>query len=222
MNAQGLSPVLQALAKPGAGIIAAMLEQRIQQHFIDSADLKYQAAPLLSKPIADAVQALLTCVTGGGKVLSCGNGGSAADAQHFSAEFVGRFERERPELAAIALTTDTSALTAIANDYGFNHIFSRQVRALGQPGDVLLAISTSGNSANVLAAIEAAHGREMVVIGLSGRGGGKMVQALRDTDVHICVPHERTARVQEVHLLTLHCLCDAVDALLLGDQENPS
>ncbi len=210
------------MAKLGAGIITAMLEQRIQQHFIDSADLKYQAAPLLSKPIADAVQALLTCVTGGGKVLSCGNGGSAADAQHFSAEFVGRFERERPELAAIALTTDTSTLTAIANDYGFNHIFSRQVRALGQPGDVLLAISTSGNSANVLAAIEAAHEREMVVIGLSGRGGGKMVQALRDTDVHICVPHERTARVQEVHLLTLHCLCDAVDALLLGDQENPT
>ncbi len=210
------------MAKLGAGIIAAMLEQRIQQHFIDSADLKYQAAPLLSKPIADAVQALLTCVTGGGKVLSCGNGGSAADAQHFSAEFVGRFERERPELAAIALTTDTSALTAIANDYGFNHIFSRQVRALGQPGDVLLAISTSGNSANVLAAIEAAHEREMVVIGLSGRGGGKMVQALRDTDVHICVPHERTARIQEVHLLTLHCLCDAVDALLLGDQETPT
>lgn len=199
-----------------------MLEQRIQQHFIDSADLKYQAAPLLSKPIADAVQALLTCVTSGGKVLSCGNGGSAADAQHFSAEFVGRFERERPELAAIALTTDTSTLTAIANDYGFNHVFSRQVRALGQPGDVLLAITTSGNSANVLAAIEAAHEREMVVIGLSGRGGGKMNQALRDTDVHICVPHERTARVQEVHLLTLHCLCDAVDALLLGDQETPT
>ncbi len=209
------------MSKLGAGIIAPMLEQRIQQHFIDSADLKYQAAPLLSKPIADAVQALLACVTSGGKVLSCGNGGSAADAQHFSAEFVGRFERERPELAAIALTTDTSALTAIANDYGFNFIFSRQVRALGQPGDVLLAISTSGNSANVLAAIEAAHDREMVVIGLSGRGGGKMVQALRDTDVHICVPHERTARIQEVHLLTLHCLCDAVDALLLGDQETP-
>lgn len=198
-----------------------MLEQRIQQHFIDSADLKYHAAALLSKPIADAVQALLACVTSGGKVLSCGNGGSAADAQHFSAEFVGRFERERPELAAIALTTDTSALTAIGNDYGFNFIFSRQVRALGQPGDVLLAISTSGNSANVLTAIEAAHEREMVVIGLSGHGGGKMAQALRDTDVHICVPHDRTARIQEVHLLTLHCLCDAVDALLLGDQDLP-
>jgi D-sedoheptulose 7-phosphate isomerase len=196
-----------------------MLEQRIQQHFIESADLKYQAAPLLSKPIADAVQALLTCVTGGGKILVCGNGGSAADAQHFAAELVGRFERERPELAAIALTTDTSILTAVANDYGFIAIFSRQVRALGQAGDVLLAISTSGNSPNVLAAIDAAHERDMVVIGLSGRNGGKMSQALRDTDVHICVPHDRTARIQEVHLLTLHCLCDAVDALLLGDPE---
>lgn len=197
-----------------------MLEQRIQQHFIDSADLKYQAAPLLSKPIADAVQALLACVTSGGKVLVCGNGGSAADAQHFAAEFVGRFERERPELAAVALTTDSSILTAVGNDYGFSVIFSRQVRALGQTGDVLIAITTSGNSDNVLKAIEAAHERDMVVIGLSGHGGGKMTRALRDTDVHICVPHDRTARVQEVHLLTLHCLCDAVDDLLLGDTES--
>ena len=196
-----------------------MLEKRIHQHFIDSADLKYQCAESLSKPIAAAVQAVVACVTSGGKVLACGNGGSAADAQHFSAEFVGRFERDRPELAAIALTTDTSIITAVANDYDFNVIFSRQVRALGQPGDVLLAITTSGNSGNVLAAIEAAHEREMVVIGLSGRGGGKMNQALRDTDVHICVPHERTARVQEVHITTLHCICDAVDALLMGDQE---
>jgi D-sedoheptulose 7-phosphate isomerase len=199
-----------------------MLEQRIQQHFIESADLKYQAAQILSKPIADAVQAVLTCVTGGGKVLACGNGGSAADAQHFSAEFVGRFERERPELGAIALTTDSSIITAIANDYDFTSVFSRQVRALGQPGDVLLAISTSGNSANVLAAIEAAHQREMVVIGLTGRNGGKMNTALRDTDVHICVPHERTARIQEVHILVLHCICDAVDAQLLGEQETPT
>ena len=199
-----------------------MLEQRIQQHFIDSADLKYQSAEVLSKPIAAAVQAILTCITGGGKVLACGNGGSAADAQHFSAEFIGRFERDRPELAAIALTTDTSILTAIANDYDFNVVFSRQVRALGQPGDILLAISTSGNSGNVLAAIEAAHEREMVVVGLSGRGGGKMNHALGDTDVHICVPHDRTARVQEVHILALHCICDAVDAQLLGEQEaNP-
>ena len=195
-----------------------MLEQRIEQHFIDSADLKYQSAQVLSKPIAAAVQAMLSCVTSGNKVLACGNGGSAADAQHFSAEFVGRYERERPELAAIALTTDSSIITAIANDYDFNVIFSRQVRALGQPGDVLLAIS-SGNSGNVLAAIEAAHEREMVVVGLSGRGGGKMNHALRDTDVHICVPHERTARIQEVHILALHCICDAVDAQLLGDQE---
>ena len=197
-----------------------MLEQRIQQHFIDSADLKYQSAQTLAKPIEAAVQALLACVTSGGKVLACGNGGSAADAQHFAAEFVGRFERERPELAAIALTTDSSILTAIANDYDFKVIFSRQVRALGQPGDVLLAISTSGNSPNVLAAIEAAHTRDMVVIGLSGHGGGHMAQLLRDTDVHICVPSERTARIQEVHILALHCLCDAVDSQLLGDQEN--
>ena len=196
-----------------------MLEQRIQQHFIDSADLKYQAAQALSKPIAQAVQAMLACVTSGGKVLACGNGGSAADAQHFSAEFVGRYERERPELGAIALTTDSSIITAIANDYDFSSIFSRQVRALGQPGDVLLAITTSGNSANVLAAIEAAHEREMTVVALTGRGGSKITHALRDTDVHICVPHERTARVQEVHLLVLHCLCDGVDNQLLGEPE---
>jgi D-sedoheptulose 7-phosphate isomerase len=196
-----------------------MLEQRIEQHFIDSADLKYQASQLLSKPIAAAVQAILASVTSGGKVLACGNGGSAADAQHFAAEFVGRYERERPELAAIALTTDSSILTAIANDYDYNVIFSKQVRALGGAGDVLLAISTSGNSANVLAAIEAAHERDMIVVALTGKGGGKMGQVLRETDVHICVPHERTARIQEVHLLALHCICDGVDAQLLGDQE---
>ena len=205
--------------KPG-GYHWRMLEQRIEQHFIDSADLKYQAAQVLSKPIAQAIGAILASVTSGGKVLACGNGGSAADAQHFSAEFVGRFERERPELGAIALTTDTSIITAIANDYDFSSIFSRQVRALGQAGDVLLAISTSGNSANVLAAIEAAHQRDMVVVALTGRGGGKIGQVLRDTDVHICVPHERTARVQEVHILALHCICDGVDAQLMGDQES--
>jgi D-sedoheptulose 7-phosphate isomerase len=199
-----------------------MLELRIQQHFIDSADLKYQSADALSKPIAAAVQTILACVTSGGKVLACGNGGSAADAQHFSAEFVGRFERERPELGAIALSTDTSILTAIANDYDYNVIFSKQVRALGQAGDVLLAISTSGNSANIIAAIEAAHGREMSVVALTGRGGGKLGNLLRETDVHICVPHERTARIQEVHILALHCICDGVDAQLLGEQENPT
>ena len=199
-----------------------MLEQRIEQQFIDSADLKYQSAQTLSKPIAAAVGALLMCVTGGGKVMACGNGGSAADAQHFAAEFVGRFERERPELGAIALSTDSSILTAIANDYHFDQIFSKQVRALGQPGDVLLAISTSGNSRNVLAAIEAAHERDLIVVALTGKGGGKIAQVVRETDVHVCVPHERTARIQEVHLLVLHCLCDGVDSQLLGEQENPS
>jgi D-sedoheptulose 7-phosphate isomerase len=197
-----------------------MLEQRIEQHFIDSADLKYQAAQVLSKPIVAAVQAILASVTSGGKVLACGNGGSAADAQHFAAEFVGRYERERPELAAIALTVDTSIITAIANDYNFDVIFSKQVRALGGAGDVLLALSTSGNSANVLAAIEAAHEREMTVVALTGRSGGKIAGVLRETDVHICVPHERTARIQEVHLLVLHCICDGVDAQLLGDPDS--
>jgi D-sedoheptulose 7-phosphate isomerase len=197
-----------------------MLEQRIEQQFIDSADLKYQAAQVLSAPIAAAVNAILASVTSGGKVLACGNGGSAADAQHFAAEFVGRYERERPELGAIALTTDSSIITAIANDYDFSVIFSKQVRALGSAGDVLLAISTSGNSANVLAAVEAAHERDMMVVALTGKGGGQMNQALREGDVHICVPHERTARIQEVHLLVLHCICDGVDTQLLGDQES--
>jgi D-sedoheptulose 7-phosphate isomerase len=193
-----------------------MLEQRIEQHFIDSADLKYQTAQSLSKPIALAVSAILSCVTSGGKVLACGNGGSAADAQHFAAEFVGRFERERPELGAIALTTDSSIITAIANDYDYNVIFSKQVRALGQPGDVLLAISTSGNSANVLAAVAAAHERDMTVVALTGKTGGKIGAVLRETDVHICVPHDRTARIQEVHILAIHCICDGVDHQLLG------
>ncbi|MBC5765076.1 phosphoheptose isomerase [Ramlibacter albus] len=199
-----------------------MLEQRILQHFADSADLKYQAAQVLARPISQAVQAVLACVTSGGKVLACGNGGSAADAQHFSAEFVGRFERERPELAAIALTTDSSILSAVANDYAWDRVFSKQVRALGQSGDVLLALSTSGNSANVIAAIEAAHEREMTVVALTGRGGGRIGSLLRETDVHICVPHERTARIQEVHILAIHCICDGVDAQLLGEQDpNP-
>ena len=195
-----------------------MLEQRIEQHFIDSADLKYHAAQVLSKPISSAIAAVLASVTSGGKVLACGNGGSAADAQHFAAEFVGRFERERPELGAIAITTDSSILTAVANDYSYEQIFAKQVRALGHSGDVLLAITTSGSSPNVLAAIQAAHERDMTVVALTGKGGGKMNQVLRETDVHICVPHDRTARIQEVHLLAIHCICDGVDVQLLGDQ----
>jgi D-sedoheptulose 7-phosphate isomerase len=197
-----------------------MLEQRIQQQFFDSADLKYQCAEALAKPIAEAVAALMGCITAGGKVLACGNGGSASDAQHFAAEFVGRFERERPGLAAISLTTDTSILTAVGNDYDFGQVFAKQVQALGSPGDVLLALSTSGNSANVLAAVDAARAKDMTVIALTGRGGGKLRDKLADTDVHICVPHERTARIQEVHILAIHCLCDAVDLQLLGEQDN--
>lgn len=194
---------------------------RISRQFNDSAQTKLAAMEALAGPIAQAIEAMVASLLAGGKIMACGNGGSAADAQHFAAEFVGRFERERPELGAIALTTDTSILTAIANDYDFERVFSKQVRALGQAGDVLLALSTSGNSANVLAAIEAAHEREMTVVALTGRGGGKIGNALRETDVHVCVPHERTARIQEVHLLTLHCICDGVDAQLLGEQEPP-
>ncbi|MDZ7856304.1 phosphoheptose isomerase [Sphaerotilus sp.] len=194
-----------------------MLEQRIQQQFFDSADLKYAAAEVLTRPVSDAAQVLLNAITSGGKVLACGNGGSAGDAQHFAAEFVGRFERERPGLAALSMSTDTSILTAIGNDYAFDQIYAKQVQALGQPGDVLLAITTSGNSANILEAIDAAHQKDMVVVALTGKGGGKVNSALNESDIHICVPHDRTARIQEVHLLVIHCLCDAVDVSLLGE-----
>jgi D-sedoheptulose 7-phosphate isomerase len=157
------------------------------------------------------------CVTNNAKILACGNGGSAADAQHFIAELVGRFERDRLPLAGVALNTDTSIMTAVGNDYGFDQIFSRQVSALGQPGDVLVAISTSGNSDNVKLAIAAAHEREMRVIALTGKGGGQIKDLLLDNDIHLCVPHDRTMRIQEVHILILHILCDGIDTLLLGD-----
>ena len=182
-----------------------------------SAALKHEAREVLAEPIARAAALLTDCLFADGKILACGNGGSAADAQHFAAELVGRFERERPELPAIALTTDTSLLTAVANDYSFEHVFAKQVRALGAKGDVLLAISTSGNSQNVVAAILAAHEREMRIVALTGKGGGRIGEILAPEDVHLCVPHSRTARIQEVHLLTIHCLCDVVDATLLGD-----
>ncbi|CAN7239191.1 MULTISPECIES: SIS domain-containing protein [unclassified Acidovorax] len=200
-----------------------MLEQRIQQHFIDSADLKYQSAQTLSTPIAAAVQAILACVTSGGKVLACGNGPSAAEAQQFAAFCVAGFERERPELAALALTADSTLLTAGlpgAQDVGAQQ-FARQVRALGQAGDLLLVLSVSGNDANLLAATEAAHERDMTVVVLTGRTGGQLAAVLRETDVLVCVPHDRAARVREVHALVLHCLCDGVDAQLLGEQEIP-
>ena len=199
-----------------------MLVQRIQQHFIDSADLKYQAAQVLSQPIAAAVQAVLACVTSGGKVLACGNGPSAAEAQQFAAFCVAGFERERPELAALALTSDSTLLTAAAGGAAdAAQQFARQVRALGQAGDVLLALSVTGNDANLLAATEAAHERDMTVVVLTGRTGGKLAAMLRETDVLISVPHDRAARVREVHALVLHCLSDGVDAQLLGEQEIP-
>jgi D-sedoheptulose 7-phosphate isomerase len=198
-----------------------MLEQRIQQHFIDSADLKYQTAQALGKPIADAVQAVLACVTSGGKILACGNGASAADAQQFAAFCVAGFERERPELAAVALSANAALLTAAAGNGDLAQQFARQVRALGQAGDVLLVLCLSGNDANVLAAVDAAHERDMTVIVASGRTGGVLATVLRETDVLMCVPHDRAARVREVHALVLNCLCDGVDAQLFGEQETP-
>jgi D-sedoheptulose 7-phosphate isomerase len=188
------------------------LVDRICQHFEDSAELKRAAAAQLAGPIAQAVERLTAALAADRKLLVCGNGGSAADSQHMAAELVGRFERERPELAAIALSTDTSALTAVANDYGFEQVFAKQVRALGREGDVLVAISTSGQSANVLAAVHAAHERGLAVVALTGRGGGAIGAALQGQDIHLCVPHDRTARIQEVHLLIIHCLCDGIVA----------
>jgi len=201
-------------AQPGA-----TLEERIASHFRDSANLKLAALDALQSPIARAIELMADALKSGGKVLSCGNGGSAGDAQHFSAELLGRFERERPPLAAVALSTDTSTLTAIANDYSYEQVFEKQVRALGRRGDVLLAISTSGGSPNVLAAVKAARELGMAVVALTGRSGGKTLALLGPGDAHVCVPHERTARIQEVHLLVLHCLCDGIDYRLYGGKQ---
>ncbi len=194
------------------------LVSRISQQFQDSVQTKLEAMDVLAGPIAQAVELMVQALLSSGKIMACGNGGSAADSQHFAAELLNRFEMERPPLAAIALTTDTSTLTSIANDYSWDQVFAKQVRALGQPHDVLLAISTSGNSANVLEAIHAAHEREVRVVALTGKDGGKIAGILEQGDIHLCVPAQRTARIQEIHLLTLHCLCDGIDCLLLGTE----
>ena len=190
------------------------LTQRVAEHFAESIQAKQQAAQVLAQPTAQAAELLFNALANDGKFLICGNGGSAADAQHFAAEMTGRFEKERMELAAIALTTDTSALTAIGNDYGFDHVFSKQVRALGRAGDVLVGISTSGNSGNVIEAIKAAHQNGMHVIALTGRDGGKIAQMLQEGDVLLNVPYPRTARIQEVHILLIHAMCDCIDTML--------
>lgn len=195
-----------------------MLLERITGHFTESANLKLAASQSLAAPIARAGRLLADSLRAGGKALACGNGGSAADAQHFAAELINRFERERAPLAAVALTTDSSTLTSIANDYAYEQVFAKQVRALGRRGDVLLAISTSGNSASVLEAMRAAREAAIPVVALTGNGGGKMAALLGADDVHVCVPHKKTARIQEVHLLVLHCLCDAIDIELFGDK----
>lgn len=192
------------------------LNERIKAHFLDSIATKQQAAEVLVEPLARAGEVMVNCLLAEGKILSCGNGGSAGDAQHFSAELLNRFEQERPGLPGLALTTDSSTLTSIANDYAYREIFSKQVTALGQAGDVLLAISTSGNSENVIEAMKAAHGRDMRIVALTGRDGGGMAPLLSDDDVEIRVPTQRTARIQEVHLVAIHCLCDYIDTKLFG------
>jgi D-sedoheptulose 7-phosphate isomerase len=191
--------------------VTEVLSARISAQFAESVQLKLEASRLLAAPIARAAELLARTLKAGGKVLACGNGGSAADAQHFAAELINRFEMERAPLAAIALTTDTSTLTSIANDYAYEQVFSKQLRGIGRRGDALLAISTSGNSRNVVDAMQAAHELGVRVVALTGAGGGKMSGLVSAEDVHICVPHKRTARIQEVHLLVLHCLCDGID-----------
>jgi len=195
------------------------LHSQISAHFEDSITTKESARVQLVDPIHDAGELMVHCLLNEGKILCCGNGGSAGDSQHFSAELLNRFEKERPGLPAIALTTDSSTITAIANDYSYQEIFSKQVTALGQPGDVLLAISTSGNSENVMEAIKAGHERNMRIVALSGKDGGEIAPLLRDQDVEIRAPSDRTARIQEVHLVVIHSLCDFIDTQIFGGDD---
>ena len=195
------------------------LAAHLKTHFTEGIELRTRMAEVMPAQIARAGEALAGALKSGRKALACGNGGSAADSQHFAAELVGRFERERPGLPAIALTTDTSALTAIANDYDYDRVFSKQVEALGNEGDVLLAISTSGNSKNVVEAMKAAQARSIAVIALTGRDGGAMGRMCGPRDFHINVAHQRTMRVQEVHLLVVHCLCEVVDNVIFGEKK---
>jgi len=194
-------------------------QDRINQHFQASIETKQQSMAVLGPVIEQAGEMMVQSLLAGGKILTCGNGGSAGDAQHFSSELLNRFERERPSLPAIALTTDSSTLTSIANDYHYNEVFSKQIRALGNGTDILLAISTSGNSANVVQAIQAAHDREMRVVAVTGKDGGDMASLLTADDMEIRVPSNVTARIQEVHLLVIHCLCDFIDWQLFGPAE---
>ncbi|MGQ5525405.1 phosphoheptose isomerase [Chitinimonas sp. PSY-7] len=191
---------------------------RINQHFLDSIAAKEDAREMLAAPTAVAAERIVTALMGDHKMLACGNGPSAADAQHFAARMIGRFEKERPGLPAVALSTDTASLTAIADDYDYDLVFSKQVRAIGQPGDVLLAFSPSGNSANVIEAIYAAHEKQMTVIALTGGDGGKITELLVGEDIQLNVPTARPARIQETHLLLIHSLCDAIDCILLDGE----
>ena len=192
---------------------------RIKQHFTDSIQTKIDAADYLPESIAQGAEIMIKCLANGHKILACGNGGSAGDAQHFSAELLNRYEMERPSLPAIAISTDTSTITSIANDYTYDDIFAKQIRALGNKGDVLLAISTSGNSVNVVNAIKDAHNRGMHVVAMTGKDGGAMAPLLESGDAEIRVTAKKTARIQETHLLIIHCLCDAIDQSLFGDDK---
>lgn len=195
------------------------ISARIHQQFNESIATKQAALAVMAAPLEAAIRAMVASLKAEGKIMACGNGGSAADSQHFTAELINRFEKERPPLAAISLTTDTSILTSIANDYRYEDVFAKQVLALGRRGDILLAISTSGNSLNVMEAIKVAHAKGVRVIALTGRHGGKIAALLAPDDIHLCVPADRTARIQEVHMMCIHCLCDGIDALILGETE---